>query len=87
MIRPATHMLQKLIEASKTYITKTYSDVISGPDTRYFGVITIEANYWVEHNDIQKVKMTIMDYDAELLVQELTKHLSQIDRTLGRGKK
>jgi hypothetical protein len=80
-------MLQKLIEASKTYITKTSSDVICGPDTRHHGVITIEAKYWAEHNDIKPIVITIMDYDAELLVKELTKHLSQIDQVLGRVKK
>jgi hypothetical protein len=80
-------MLQKLIEASKTYVTKTSSDVICGPDTRHHGVITIETNYWAAHNDIVKTELTIMDYDAELLVKELTKHLSQIDQVLGRVKK
>jgi hypothetical protein len=86
MIRPATHILQKLIEASKTYITKTTSDVICGPDTRHYGVITIETKYWSDHNNVKNTELVIMDYEARLLAEELTTKLKIIDEVLGRTK-
>ena len=86
MIRPATHMLQKLIEASKTHIVKTNSEVLSGTDTHLYGVITIETNYWKAHNEVQKIELNLIDYEVRLLIEELTNHINKVDQELERRK-
>lgn len=84
MIRPATHLLQKLIEASKTHILRTSSQVLSGTDTYYYGVVTVEVNYWEAHNDVKKIELNLIDYEVRLLIEELTNHIKKIDKALGK---